>query len=104
MKRVSRDKLIKEVGVGGVFVKCAEKTEFSDFGFLLQTKTAPWGDEHSSPTIADFGIGQWHMRALIARVHDPSPEAQDIVVRTLQDKESAQWQRYVPRAQPEART
>jgi hypothetical protein len=44
------------------------------------------------------------MRALIARVHDPSPEAQDIVVRTLQDKESAQWQRYVPRAQPEART
>jgi hypothetical protein len=82
VKRVSRDKLIKEVGVGGVFVKCAEKTEFSDFGFLLQTKTAPWGDEHSSPTIADFGI----------------------VVRTLQDKESAQWQRYVPRAQPEART
>ena len=82
MKRVSRDKLIKEVGVGGVFVKC--DTRFT--------------------TIADFGIGQWHMRALIARVHDPSPEAQDIVVRTLQDKESAQWQRYVPRAQPEART
>jgi hypothetical protein len=67
-------------------------------------KTAPRGDEHNSPAITDFSIGQWHMTALIAQVHDPSPQIQDIVVRTLQDKESPQRQRYVPRAQPEART
>jgi len=30
-------------------VVCAEKMEFSGFGFLRQAKTALWGDERNSP-------------------------------------------------------
>jgi hypothetical protein len=43
----------------------------------------------SAATVADFGVGQWHMAALVAQVHDPSPETRAIVVRILQDKEAA---------------
>jgi len=43
----------------------------------------------SAATAKDFGVGQWHMTALIAEVPDPSPETQAIVVRMLQDKDAA---------------
>jgi hypothetical protein len=43
----------------------------------------------SAATVADFGFGQWHMAALVAQAHDPSPETRAIVVRMLQDKEAA---------------
>jgi len=43
----------------------------------------------SAATAADFGVGQWHLTALIAQVDDPSPETRAIVVRILRDKEGA---------------
>lgn len=46
-------------------------------------------DNGFSAAAAHFGVGQWHMAALIAQVPDPSPETRDIVVRMLRDRDAA---------------
>ena len=38
----------------------------------------------SAATVAAFADGQWHMAALVAKVPDPDPEVQAMVVRLLQ--------------------
>jgi len=43
----------------------------------------------SAATVADFGLGQWHMAALVAQVQDPSLEAQAMVIRVLRRREAA---------------
>ena len=43
----------------------------------------------SAATVADFGLGQWHMAALAARVRDPGLESQAMVVRVLRRREAA---------------
>lgn len=44
----------------------------------------------SADTVAEYGIGQWHMAALAANVRDPDREAQTMVVRLLRDPETFQ--------------
>jgi hypothetical protein len=44
-------------------------------------------NQFSAATVAAFGVGQWHMAAMAAKVPDPHREAQVIVVRLLRERE-----------------